>query len=226
MRNSEDGGNLRFGYYPLASNDPSTAFCRLDVVEFASPCTGTRPGRLAAVSELYGPVIYQWCRGAGLQPADASDATQEVFRGVMTGIAQLRHGVPSDSFRGWLWAITRYKIQDHFRFGRRQPGPAGGDQRITSCKKFLTMVEMSRPTLPIRRTMQTSGSGESFNGHWISFGLSFDDYSWQAFWQMTQGDRSAAEIGVELGMTPGQAVRQAKFRVLKRLREELEGLLD
>jgi RNA polymerase sigma-70 factor (ECF subfamily) len=70
------------------------------------------------LSDLYGPVIYNWCRRAGLQPADASDATQDVFRGVMTGIAQLRHGQPGDSFRGWLSAITRYKVQDHFRSRR------------------------------------------------------------------------------------------------------------
>jgi DNA-directed RNA polymerase specialized sigma24 family protein len=35
----------------------------------------------------------------------------------------------------------------------------------------------------------------------------------------------AAEVGVELGMAKG-AVRQAKYRVLRRLREELDGLPD
>ena len=28
---------------------------------------------------LYGPVVYGWCRHAGLQPADATDVGQEVF---------------------------------------------------------------------------------------------------------------------------------------------------
>lgn len=38
-------------------------------------------------------------------------------------------------------------------------------------------------------------------------------------------NRSAADVAAELKLTPG-AVRAAKFRVLTRLRTELDGLLD
>jgi len=176
------------------------------------------------LSDLYGPVIYKWCRGAGLQPADASDATQEVFRGVMTGIAQLRHGKPGDSFRGWLWAITRYKIQDHFRLQDREPRPAGGDdahellQKMPAPGVYLPPDLADPPDDPDERAGVIQRTLDYLRP-------SFEEHVWQAFWQMTLGERAAAEIGTELGMTP-EAVRQAKFRVLKRLREELKGLLD
>ena len=53
----------------------------------------------------------------------------------------------------------------------------------------------------------------------------FEDRTWRAFWRMAVDDRPAAEVAVELEMTP-HAVRQAKYRVLHRLREEMDGLLE
>ena len=75
---------------------------------------------------LYGPLIYRWCRRGRLQPEDAADVTQEVFRTVAARIDDFRRDRPGDSFRGWLWTITRHKIGDHLRRLRRQPDAAGG----------------------------------------------------------------------------------------------------
>jgi RNA polymerase sigma-70 factor (ECF subfamily) len=49
----------------------------------------------------------------------------------------------------------------------------------------------------------------------------FEQQTWQAFWLATIDHRPAAEIAQQLGLTPG-AVRQAKYRVLKRLREFMD----
>jgi RNA polymerase sigma-70 factor (ECF subfamily) len=48
----------------------------------------------------------------------------------------------------------------------------------------------------------------------------FEERSWQAFWRMAVGGRTANDVAAELSMSPG-AVRVAKSRVLRRLREEL-----
>jgi RNA polymerase sigma-70 factor (ECF subfamily) len=53
----------------------------------------------------------------------------------------------------------------------------------------------------------------------------FQPTTWQACWEVVVSERSAADVGAELGLSVG-AVRAAKFRVLARLREELAGLLD
>ena len=34
--------------------------------------------------KLYGPLVYRWCREAGLQASDATDVGQEVFGAVAT----------------------------------------------------------------------------------------------------------------------------------------------
>src|SRR5436853_6854235 len=60
--------------------------------------------------DLYGPMVYDWCLRAGLQPADAADVGQDVFMPVARAIGEFRRDRPGDSFRGWLYTITRRKI--------------------------------------------------------------------------------------------------------------------
>ena len=48
----------------------------------------------------------------------------------------------------------------------------------------------------------------------------FQPNTWQAFWQVTIDGQSAADVAQELGIT-ANAVRQAKFRVLRRLRQKI-----
>ncbi len=52
----------------------------------------------------------------------------------------------------------------------------------------------------------------------------FEDRTWTAFWRVTVEDRLPAEVASELGIT-ANAVRQAKSRVLRRLKEEMGELI-
>jgi len=49
--------------------------------------------------------------------------------------------------------------------------------------------------------------------------------TWKAFWAAVVERRPANAIAIELGITPN-AVYLARGRVLRRLREELKGLVD
>ena len=53
----------------------------------------------------------------------------------------------------------------------------------------------------------------------------FEPTTRQAYWQFVVCERPAAEVAAELGITVN-AVYLAKVRVLRRLREELSGLLS
>jgi RNA polymerase sigma-70 factor (ECF subfamily) len=48
----------------------------------------------------------------------------------------------------------------------------------------------------------------------------FEDRTWQAFWLTVVEGKSPQELSSDLGMSPG-AIRVAKARVLRRLRDEL-----
>ena len=53
----------------------------------------------------------------------------------------------------------------------------------------------------------------------------FETNTWKACWETVVNGRPAPEVAVELGMRPG-AVRAARLRVLNRLRERLDGLMN
>src|SRR5262245_59702180 len=78
------------------------------------------------LTTLYGPVVYDWCRAAGLQAEDAADVGQEVFQAVARGLADFRRQRPGDSFRGWLWTIAHNKMRDFWRRQAARPQAAGG----------------------------------------------------------------------------------------------------
>ena len=75
---------------------------------------------------LYGPLVYGWCRGWGMQQTDAQDVVQEVFGAVAGGIDGFRKDRASDTFRGWLWTIARNKATTHFSQQSRRPQAVGG----------------------------------------------------------------------------------------------------
>jgi RNA polymerase sigma-70 factor (ECF subfamily) len=167
-------------------------------------------------ARLYGPIVYSWCRDAGLQPDDVDDVGQEVFRVVARKIGTFEAGrKASGAFRSWLWGITRLQILSYLRSAKRQPIGGGGTDH----------------QLSLQRLEQKSDEPESVNGFNSRQLLlrsaieilrsDFDARTWQAFWEMAVNGRPAKDIGDELKMT-ARAVRQAKFRVTRKLRELLD----
>jgi RNA polymerase sigma-70 factor, ECF subfamily len=162
--------------------------------------------------DLYAPLVYCWCRRAGMRADDAADVLQEVFRAVSQAVGSFRHDRPGDTFRGWLRTIARNKIHDHYRRQGGQPEATGG----TDAQQRLMEIAADES--------ETSG-GPSLLGGLCRQALElvraeFEESTWQAFWLSTVDLRPAAETAELLGMTPG-AVRQAKYKVLRRLRREL-----
>lgn len=164
--------------------------------------------------KLYGPMIYRWSRRAGLQPADSADIVQEVFRAVALYIAEFEAERTAEGFRAWLWTITRNTLVDHFR---KQSGAAGsGDDGFEA-------TVAHEPEFPEPDDLKTP-SPDVAMVHRVLHNIrpDFDDSTWDAFWEMTVLSRTSAEVAELLGMSKA-AVRQAKYRILKRLREELTG---
>ena len=73
------------------------------------------------LTDLYGPLIYHWCWRSGLKSSAAAEVFQDVVAAVLAGIDSFHRDRPGDTFRGWLWTITRNKIRDHAAC----PGRAG-----------------------------------------------------------------------------------------------------
>lgn len=169
------------------------------------------------LSRLYGPLVYRWARQAGLQEQDAADVGQEVFLVVIVRIGDFHRDRPGDSFRGWLRGITTKKLKEFFR--RRAAGPpaAGGSDAN------LGLMGLPNPTPPDSADdLERELSRGLVHRAAESIRQEFTETTWQAFWRMVAEKQSAVEIARDLQLTP-KAVRQAKYRVLRRMRLELDG---
>jgi RNA polymerase sigma-70 factor, ECF subfamily len=173
--------------------------------------------------ELYTGLVYRWCRRAGLQPSDAADVGQEVFRAVARKVGEFRHDRPGDTFRGWLRAITRNKIRDH---ARHRPRERTGIRLGWAVVGWRRRADHAAPELP--EPSPTDDAAEARHVLHRALRLverDFEPGTWRAFWRVVVDGARPADVADELGVSVN-AVYLAKGRVLHRLREEFSGLLD
>lgn len=163
---------------------------------------------------LYSPAVFRWAKRTGLGDEDAGDIVQDVWAAVSGALDRFRKERTTDTFRGWLWTVTRNKVRDLAR-RRDESAVAGGG---TDAQRALNSVPEAEPP----------EEADSDSADWVRRALDlvrtdFEDTTWRAFWGMVVEGKSARDVGEAVGLAPN-AVHQAKFRVVKRLRQALEEL--
>jgi RNA polymerase sigma-70 factor, ECF subfamily len=179
-----------------------------------------KPEAWQQLVDLYGPLIYYWCRKFGLQPADAADVFQEVFAAVAANIVRFVYERGRGRFRGWLWVIARNKIRDIERrraeetlaLGNRQSQPP-----ITEIPEQWT--EPPADDADSRQLTSLYHAGLSL------VRAEFEERTWDAFWLVAIDRQEVSRVAQDLNMSAA-AIRQAKSRVLRRLRAVLGEVLD
>ena len=172
------------------------------------------------LTDLYGPLVYSWSRRAGLTPADAADVVQEVFIGVSRGMKSFRRDLPGSSFHGWIATITRNKIQDHFRRRATRPLAKGGSDAQQMLQSLAALDEGN-----ISTEAQSAADRRILLSRAIELvRAEFEERTWRAFWLTTVESRLPVHAAEELQISLN-AVYKARSRILRRLREELQGLL-
>lgn len=169
---------------------------------------------------LFGPLVYQWCRQSGLQPADANDVGQDTFRAVADGICKFRRSRPEDTFRGWLWKIARNKIVDFHRRQRKEPQAVGGS---LAQDRWEDLAAPKTQEIGIPSHLQTPGS--VYHRALDLIRGQFEQHTWRAFWRVVVDGCKPAQVAEELGLSIN-SVYLAKSRILRRLRDELGDVID
>lgn len=164
------------------------------------------------MTEVYGPLVYYWCRKYGFQPEDASDVFQDVFRSLFGNLKNFKKESEGDKFRAYLWTITRNKMRD---FAKVQAGKAKGSGG-TEAVRLLSEVSETEDTsesvvISLSSVLQDAiGNIQS----------EFQEITWNMFWRVTVDDQNPGVVADELGVNI-DSVYQAKSRVLKKLRAKL-----
>lgn len=143
-----------------------------------------------------------------------------MFRAVAAGLAGFRRDRPEDTFRGWLHGITRNKLLGHRERAGRQPRAAGGTEA------HLDLHGLADPLAAPADDPDTPAESDALYRRALELVQGeFEAKTWQAFWATAVDHRAPADVAAELGVSSA-AVRQAKSRVLRRLREELGEVLE
>jgi RNA polymerase sigma-70 factor (ECF subfamily) len=174
------------------------------------------PASWEKLVQLFGPIIIKWTRRAGLAEQDAADVTQDVLRSAYSRIDSFRREKPGDSFRGWLWTITRRKVIDQGRRRAQQAVATGGTTALQVLAELPETCDDEAARLDtlgiVRRAL-------------LLLETNFEPRTWQAFWKLVVDGIRADQVAAELGMTTG-AVYVAKSRCIARLRTDLADLVD
>jgi len=164
---------------------------------------------------LYAPLIGRWCHRFGLQSASIADVSQEVFLSVTKGIAKFQPQEETGSFRAWLWQITRNKIIDRQRSAAQRSFATGGSDAFARLQQVAEVQE-----LPNDDPSDADAVGSLVARALEQVRVEFHVSTWTAFWRTTIDGISTDVVAEELQMT-NAAVRQARSRVSRRLRQQL-----
>jgi RNA polymerase sigma-70 factor (ECF subfamily) len=170
------------------------------------------------LQEIYLPLIRHWLArvpGLGDEVDDLSQEVLVVLFRELPSFKRRRHG----SFRAWLRQITVNRVRAFCKTRRKQPRAGAGDEADR------LLAELTDPNSDLARQRDQDHDKHVIQKLLALVRPDFEATTWQAFTRFALEGRPAARAAEELGISES-AVVQAKFRVLKRLREEAGELLD
>jgi RNA polymerase sigma-70 factor (ECF subfamily) len=163
--------------------------------------------------DLYTPVLYQWASRLGLQPSDAADLVQDVFVVLVGKLPEFEYDAQK-SFRAWLRTILLNRWRDRERrvavVAQHTGHPAL--EQVEGPTPAADLEEAEYRELLVRRALELMQR-------------EFKPTTWKACWEQVVQGRPPAEVASQLGVSVN-AVYVARSRVLRRLREYLDQLLD
>jgi RNA polymerase sigma-70 factor (ECF subfamily) len=154
----------------------------------------------------------------GVRESDVEDLVQEVLFVVVRKISGFeRRG--KGAFRTWLRTILAHKVGDYFR-GEKYLPTATGDS------DFLRRLdELESPDSALSRLWDREHDEHVAAALMQRVQADFTPVTWEAFCRHVTKGEPAVEVAKALGLSLN-SVLLAKSRVLKRVRQELAGLVD
>lgn len=169
--------------------------------------------------DLYAPLIKAWLRKYDVQDSDAEDLVQEVLVAVSKDVSSFEHKGQPGAFRAWLKGILVNRLRNFWRSRdrRREAGGASDiDQRL---------AELESPTSELSRLWNDEHDRYVLRQLLVLAKPHFAPTTWTAFDRVALKGESPRDVASEMQISLN-AVVTAKSRVLRRLRQEADGLVD
>jgi RNA polymerase sigma factor (sigma-70 family) len=168
---------------------------------------------------LYTPLIHDWLRRHALADSDSDDLTQDVMQVLLRELPHFQHDLRPGAFRRWLRNVTVNRLRVFWRSRRARPVATGASD-------FGHILDqMEDPTSSLSRLWDEEHDRHVARRMLELMEPEFEPTTWLAFRKLVLESKPTAAVAAELGITPN-AVRIAKSRVLSRIREEIDGILD
>jgi RNA polymerase sigma-70 factor (ECF subfamily) len=175
-----------------------------------------RPGEEEAWArfvDLYTPLLFFWANRLGLPQEDVADLVQDVFLTLVRKLPEFVYD-PKKSFRSWLRTILHNRCRDMLRVRKSAPVSHGlpPDNGIPDAGDLEAYWESEYREHLVGRALEL-------------IQVDFHETTWRAFWEVVVEGRPPGEVARQFAISV-DCVYTAKSRVLRRLRQELDGLLD
>jgi RNA polymerase sigma factor (sigma-70 family) len=168
--------------------------------------------------DLYSPLLRDWLRRYAVSHADADDLVQEVLTILVRELPDFRHDLRRGAFRRWLRNILVNRLRTFWRSRRAALEGATGNE----IDQLLGQLE--EPSNELARLWDLEHDRYVLGRLTELLKTEFEPTTWQAFRLVALEGQSHAEAAAGLGLSVN-AIRIAKSRVLKRMRQEADGLI-
>jgi RNA polymerase sigma-70 factor (ECF subfamily) len=168
---------------------------------------------------LYAPLLMRWLKRYEVQNSDAEDLIQDVLLVVSRDLKGFDHAGHPGAFRSWLRTILVNRLRNFWRNRNQGPqafGRSDIDQRL---------AELEDPASQLSQLWNKQHDRHVVLRLLALVEPHFEANTWKAFCRVALEGKRADVVAKELGISLN-SVFISKSRILSRLRQEAEGLVD
>jgi RNA polymerase sigma-70 factor, ECF subfamily len=180
---------------------------------------GGEEGAWKDLADLYRPLILGWLGRQGVPAVDLEDLSQDVLLSVIRHLPAFEHSGHRGAFRSWLRTIVCSRTTDYWRStgaGARASGGSGA---------AAALQQIADPDSDLNRQWDEEHDRYVLGCLLDLVEEEFEPATLRAFRRLALDGAGGAEVAEELGLSVAAAYT-AKSRVLRRIRQEAEGIID
>jgi RNA polymerase sigma-70 factor, ECF subfamily len=171
------------------------------------------------LTDLYRPLIIGWLNRQGVAAGDLEDLSQEVLLTVVKHLPDFQHSGHRGAFRSWLRTIVCSRTADYWRAIDSGTQASGGSGATAA------LQQIADPDSELNRQWDEEHDRYVLHCLLDLVAEEFEPATMRAFRRLALDGVSGADAAQEVGLSVA-AVYVAKSRVLARIRQEAEGLID